>query len=124
MFDACAAAIEKLPFLRAWKEGGAGRRICLDAVGTTGYSETGMDAFVLPAWTDSGLAGDPEFELLLRQGDSWARIFISSAADGAILEHAGDLFPDAQRLDFHPQNPEYGVIHPDGRIERRRVSPR
>jgi hypothetical protein len=120
--DAAEQAANGLPFLKAWKAAGPERRVTIDIVGRTGHAETNLKDFVEPAWKDSGLDGNPEFELTLRSGPSkWSSIWFSAASKGALLLDADETFPDAKGIRFHPQTPEYGLITPDGKVARRKL---
>lgn len=118
--DAAEQAANGLPFLKAWKAADPGRHITIDIVGRTGHAERNLRNFVEPAWKDSGLEGDPEFELTLRSAPSeWSSIWFSAASKGALLLKADETFPDAKGI--RPQTPEYAVIAPDGKVTRRKL---
>ena len=95
---------------------------------TKGYGETNMKDFVLPPWKHSGLKGNPEFELYVytdrTDRHSGALIYFSSDPDGALLVRAAKAFPEAEGVRFHPAEPEYAIIRPDGRIERKSLPAR
>ncbi|MFI5401711.1 MAG: hypothetical protein ACHQ1G_02165 [Planctomycetota bacterium] len=120
--DDAEQAAKGLPFLQAWKAAGKERRVRIDIVGRTGHAETNVPHFVQPAWNHSGLEGQPEFELALYSGRAeWSSVWFSTAAKGALLLEADATFPDAKGISFHPQTPEYAVVTPDGKIERRKL---
>ncbi len=120
--DAAEQAAKGLPFLQAWKVAGPERRVSIDIVGRTCQGETNLRDFVEPAWNDSGLEGKPEFELTLHSGrGEWSTVWFSADAKGALLLKADQTFPDAKGVYFHPQKPEYAVVTPDGKVERRKL---
>jgi len=120
--DAAEQAAQRLPFLQAWKAASPGRRVSIDVVGRTGHAETNVRDFVEPAWDHSGLEGKPEFELTLHSGRAeWSSVWFSTTATGALLVKADATFPDAKGVNFHAKTPEYAVVTPDGKVERRKL---
>jgi hypothetical protein len=86
VFDGALRSVEKMPWLKDWKLAGPDRTIEAHVVGTLGYSESGRERVVSPAWEDAGLQGAPDFEVLLRRKDKWCgTIWLSASGDGALV---------------------------------------
>jgi len=138
---ACACAAKQV-WLMEWKRLDPKRTVELEAAGTKGVAETMVEMLVQPAWKDAGFAGEPEFEILLRDhGRCVGTIYLSSQVSGALVESAN---PDRARekgalavpptkpsaahhwfddlaFSFHPKGnpPTYARVDGEGKVEVR-----
>lgn len=123
---AASRAVEGQKWLLEWKASGPDRTIDMHAAGRVAYSETMIASFVLPPWKHAGLAGAPEFEILLRRKGEWCgTVWLSSADPAAMIETAKPgvrtHWFDALDFSFHPTQPEYGVVDGAGVFRSRRI---
>lgn len=119
-------AVQAHPWLLEWKTSAPDRTLDMHAVGDVGYSESMIDAFVEPPWKHAGLAGAPEFEILLRRKGDWCGTVWLSSADPAALIETAQPGPrthwfDALDFSFHPTEPDYGVVDGAGNFHARRI---
>src|SRR5207247_1770397 len=88
-YDEALTVVQRPLWIEEWKRAGPDRSVCIDVVGKSAYSETGLDFFVLPAWQDAGLAGVPEFEVTFhRCGIPAGRLFLARESSEALVLNA------------------------------------
>lgn len=127
VYDAASSAVVSHPWLLQWKASAPDRTIDAHVVGGLGYSETNVDLFVLPPWKDAGLAGTPEFQILLRRKGEWCGTVWLSSLDPAALILSADPYGKAHWFDeldvgFHPMKPRYGLVDGAGNYTSRHIA--
>ena len=124
--EAKAAA---LPWLADWRAQDHGT-IVLEALGPQGHGPRSLEDWVLPAWRDAGLLGEPEFELSLTgAGSGYAKVYVATNESRSIITYAalkssGSHWLSNVSLSYHPTKPDYLLVMPEGHHERRRVQQR
>lgn len=123
-------AIAAHHWLSEWVTAGPNRDLELQLVGKRGYTEAqDLPIFLLPAWKDAAMRGEPEFELLLRRdGGTWSGTLYFNSQDERVIVTSMSPMPnsphwlDEQSLNFHAQGSrDYLVVSPDGTHEQRRA---
>ena len=113
--------------MKAWRASGVGRHVCLNAKASRGCAEPRPDLFVLPAWNDAGLSGEPEFEVwLTREDGSTIKVYLTSADSRALIafahaEESGHWL-DGLEIHFTPSSPSYVLVDGAGRWVERTAS--
>ena len=138
VFDAISRSVEGQSWLREWQSSGPERTLVGRVVGREGFDDEEPKEFFLPPWKDSGLRGEPEFEITLtREGDRCGTVWLSSQSRGAlilianppsILAAEGEVqipadghWFDRLVLFFHPMTPTYGRVDDQGRFQLRKI---
>ncbi len=125
--DRCQKMVDDRTWIHDWKKSKMTNRVSCDIAGTKCYSETNLKEYVLPAWKDAGLKGEPECQIDLERGDrSFGKIFISRFEPRTLVLDAdprtGTHWFDKLQVSFHPKIPNYIIIEPDGKIKKRKIS--
>jgi hypothetical protein len=122
-FRDCEILVQKQPWLVAWK-GIRDHYLECYVAGSKCYSETNINDYVLPAWHDAGMKGNPQVEIKLRRGNTGCgNVYLSDAEQRALVldinSGSGSHWLDQQNVSFHPKTPDYMVVHPNGKFERK-----
>jgi hypothetical protein len=83
--ERATASLHHHTWLDAWKRSTSGREVELHVVGDDPSGDRPVEATVLPAWRAAGLAGRPEFDVLLRDGGRMGEVFFGSEDSRAIV---------------------------------------
>lgn len=125
--DRCQKMVDDRNWINDWKKSKPTNSVSCDIAGTKCYSETNLKEYVLPAWKDAGLKGEPECQIDLERGDrSFGKIFISSIEPRTLVLDADPRTSthwfDRLQVSFHPKTPNYIIIESDGKIKKRKIS--
>lgn len=119
-------ALARHPWLADWRaQNGMVSLVGHDAVG---FGCSSMDTWVFPSWQDSGHTGTPDFQLELSgTGTGYARVYLGKNESTSVITYAAMKGGAAhwlyrQEVSFHPLKPEYLLVMPDGRAERREIA--
>jgi len=130
-FKLCQAAVKEHPWLEEWRKSNSENQIVCTVTGQSCVLEPGknIDEFILPAWRDARLSGKPEIEVTLRRGRFTCGIIYLSPLEKkslvvlAMPQAGGKHWFDQEKISFHPRNPSYMLVLPDGTKERRAMNP-
>lgn len=87
--DRAAAAVQKEPWIDAWRNMGLERSVRLDVAGKIGMSRPSIDRDVISCWHHAGFEGEPEWQLHLdRSSEEAATVHLSSEQTGGIITSA------------------------------------
>ena len=130
-FKFCQAAVKEHPWLEEWRKSNSENQIVCTVTGQSCVLEPGknIDEFIQPAWLDARLSGKPEIEVTLRRGRFTCGIIYLSPLEKkslvvlAMPQAGGKHWFDKEKISFHPRNPSYMLVLPDGAKERRAMNP-
>jgi len=105
LFRQACTEVLRHPWLGRWRAQAKGRQLKLCA---KGLGPLEMAFYSLQPWERSGLPGRPEFQIeLIQDEEKYARVFLSSSTDQALMTERGRQF-------YHPTTPDVILIDPQG----------
>lgn len=127
MVSDCEKLINKQTWLVAWKNSNKSNQLHCNIDGFKYYDESNIAEYVMPAWRHAGLKGNPEVGIILSSGkDTRGKIYLSKEDPKALILDAepakGSHQFDKLKVSFHPKDPQYIIVGPNGKFERHMIA--